>query len=87
MPVSVEKPLEGFPSPHVSAAVSSPFCNRVRLSLLQIMTERKNAKAMAGSLQDRMQAGLDLPLQGGQPITALLSSLDAVEKLAGLTGL
>lgn len=34
--------------------------------LLQIMTERKNAKAMAGgSLQDRMQAGLDLPLQGG----------------------
>lgn len=29
------------------------------------MTERKNAKAMAGgSLQDRMQAGLDLPLQG-----------------------
>ncbi|XP_014887752.1 amyloid beta A4 precursor protein-binding family B member 2 [Poecilia latipinna] len=29
-----------------------------------IMTERKNAKAMAGgSLQDRMQAGLDLPLQ------------------------
>ncbi|XP_008411356.1 amyloid beta A4 precursor protein-binding family B member 2 isoform X2 [Poecilia reticulata] len=30
----------------------------------RIMTERKNAKAMAGgSLQDRMQAGLDLPLQ------------------------
>lgn len=29
------------------------------------MTERKNAKAMAGgSLHDRMQAGLDLPLQG-----------------------
>lgn len=29
------------------------------------MTERKNAKAMAGgSLQSRMQAGLDLPLQG-----------------------
>lgn len=29
------------------------------------MTERKNAKAMAsGSLQDRIQAGLDLPLQG-----------------------
>lgn len=37
-------------------SLSSPF---------QIMTERKNAKAMAGgSLQDRMQAGLDLPLQG-----------------------
>lgn len=32
---------------------------------IQIMTERKNAKAMAGgSLQDRIQAGLDLPLQG-----------------------
>ncbi|KAF3852097.1 hypothetical protein F7725_005452, partial [Dissostichus mawsoni] len=30
----------------------------------RIMTARKNAKAMAGSLQDRMQAGLDLPLQG-----------------------
>ncbi|XP_057700464.1 amyloid beta precursor protein binding family B member 2 isoform X3 [Corythoichthys intestinalis] len=30
----------------------------------RIMTERKNAKAMAGgSLQDRIQAGLDLPLQ------------------------
>ncbi|XP_016890802.1 amyloid-beta A4 precursor protein-binding family B member 2 isoform X4 [Cynoglossus semilaevis] len=30
----------------------------------RIMTERKNAKAMAGgSLQSRMQAGLDLPLQ------------------------
>lgn len=30
----------------------------------RIMTERKNAKAMAGgSLQDRMQTGLDLPLQ------------------------
>ncbi|XP_037619427.1 amyloid-beta A4 precursor protein-binding family B member 2 isoform X2 [Sebastes umbrosus] len=29
----------------------------------RIMTERKHAKAMAGSLQDRMQAGLDLPLQ------------------------
>lgn len=30
----------------------------------RIMAERKNAKAMAGgSLQDRMQAGLDLPLQ------------------------
>ncbi|XP_054634814.1 amyloid beta precursor protein binding family B member 2 isoform X1 [Dunckerocampus dactyliophorus] len=30
----------------------------------RIMTERKNAKALAGgSLQDRMQAGLDLPLQ------------------------
>ncbi|KAM6941540.1 amyloid beta precursor protein binding family B member 2 [Lycodopsis pacificus] len=29
----------------------------------RIMTERKNAKAMAGSLHDRMQAGLDLPLQ------------------------
>ncbi|XP_075901728.1 amyloid beta precursor protein binding family B member 2 isoform X2 [Nelusetta ayraudi] len=30
----------------------------------RIMTERKNAKAMAGgSLQERMQAGLDLPLQ------------------------
>ncbi|XP_029994216.1 amyloid-beta A4 precursor protein-binding family B member 2 isoform X3 [Sphaeramia orbicularis] len=34
----------------------------------QIMTERKNAKAMAGgSLQDRMQAGLDLPLQAEFP--------------------
>ncbi|XP_058495905.1 amyloid beta precursor protein binding family B member 2 isoform X6 [Solea solea] len=32
------------------------------------MTERKNAKAMAGgSLQDRMQAGLDLPLQAEFP--------------------
>lgn len=32
---------------------------------VQIMMERKNAKAMAGgSLQDRIQAGLDLPLQG-----------------------
>ncbi|XP_008290649.1 amyloid beta A4 precursor protein-binding family B member 2-like isoform X3 [Stegastes partitus] len=34
----------------------------------RIMTERKNAKAMAGgSLQDRMQAGLDLPLQAEFP--------------------
>uniref|UniRef100_A0A087XR83 Amyloid beta (A4) precursor protein-binding, family B, member 2b n=1 Tax=Poecilia formosa TaxID=48698 RepID=A0A087XR83_POEFO len=34
----------------------------------KIMTERKNAKAMAGgSLQDRMQAGLDLPLQAEFP--------------------
>lgn len=40
----------------LSPSLSSPF---------QIMTERKNAKAMAGgSLQERMQAGLDLPLQG-----------------------
>ncbi|XP_067106423.1 LOW QUALITY PROTEIN: amyloid beta precursor protein binding family B member 2 [Osmerus mordax] len=35
----------------------------------RIMTERKNAKAMAaGSLQDRIQAGLDLPLQAEFPI-------------------
>nr|XP_019955967.1 PREDICTED: amyloid beta A4 precursor protein-binding family B member 2 isoform X3 [Paralichthys olivaceus] len=34
----------------------------------RIMTERKNAKAMAGnSLHDRMQAGLDLPLQAEFP--------------------
>ncbi|KAL6110016.1 apbb2 [Pungitius sinensis] len=33
----------------------------------RIMTERKNAKAMAGSLQDRMQAGIDLPLQAEFP--------------------
>ncbi|XP_078020366.1 amyloid beta precursor protein binding family B member 2 isoform X3 [Epinephelus lanceolatus] len=34
----------------------------------RIMTERKNAKAMAGgSLQDRMQTGLDLPLQAEFP--------------------
>uniref|UniRef100_A0A3P8UXL7 Amyloid beta protein binding family B member 2 n=1 Tax=Cynoglossus semilaevis TaxID=244447 RepID=A0A3P8UXL7_CYNSE len=34
----------------------------------RIMTERKNAKAMAGgSLQSRMQAGLDLPLQAEFP--------------------
>uniref|UniRef100_H2UE28 Amyloid beta protein binding family B member 2 n=1 Tax=Takifugu rubripes TaxID=31033 RepID=H2UE28_TAKRU len=34
----------------------------------RIMTERKNAKAMAGgSLQDRIQAGLDLPLQAEFP--------------------
>nr|XP_046269916.1 amyloid beta precursor protein binding family B member 2 isoform X3 [Scatophagus argus] len=34
----------------------------------RIMTERKNAKAMAGgSFQDRMQAGLDLPLQAEFP--------------------
>ncbi|KAF7651252.1 hypothetical protein LDENG_00113570 [Lucifuga dentata] len=34
----------------------------------QIMTARKNAKAMAGgSLQERMQAGLDLPLQAEFP--------------------
>ncbi|XP_037619434.1 amyloid-beta A4 precursor protein-binding family B member 2 isoform X9 [Sebastes umbrosus] len=33
----------------------------------RIMTERKHAKAMAGSLQDRMQAGLDLPLQAEFP--------------------
>ncbi|XP_047221369.1 amyloid beta precursor protein binding family B member 2 isoform X3 [Girardinichthys multiradiatus] len=34
----------------------------------RIMTERKNAKAMAvGSLQDRMQAGMDLPLQAEFP--------------------
>ncbi|XP_062334985.1 amyloid beta precursor protein binding family B member 2 isoform X3 [Osmerus eperlanus] len=34
----------------------------------RIMTERKNAKAVAaGSLQDRIQAGLDLPLQAEFP--------------------
>ncbi|XP_035029118.2 amyloid beta precursor protein binding family B member 2 isoform X4 [Hippoglossus stenolepis] len=34
----------------------------------RIMTERKNAKAMAGgSLHDRMQAGFDLPLQAEFP--------------------
>lgn len=48
--------------PPPSLTTSSPLSSPSRS---QIMTERKNAKAMAGgSLQERMQAGLDLPLQG-----------------------
>lgn len=41
------------------------------LSLLQIMAERKNAKALAcGSLQERNNVNLDVPLQGKSVATA-----------------
>lgn len=62
---------------------SPPVCPSCFKNTIQIMTERKNAKAMAGgSLQDRMQAGLDLPLQGrlhAAHINLLCANLWAVE--------
>lgn len=61
--------------PHTSPSVCLVSVH-TSLSLLQIMTERKNAKAMAGgSLHDRMQAGLDLPLQGRHHTNSTLLSV------------